>query len=266
LEEPSYPARMIVVVALRPLASLFLSLLAIHCELVVWTAGTQSYDRAVLTALNPSGSLISHSLFRQHYTEDRCHRSEYVRLSPDDWDPWQTHSLRPQYSVDGTGCMRWKNPKGSMPSKQPDRMTVYQRSTRPAGMNQGLIDVKEERGLLRLTEWGKREQNHIHYCQRKSFLVRCLFVVPLTTDNYRQQWIFVLVHCDINWITTGLRNDHRISRNQQEIIAACRIYETTNLLYIGLTVHAVYEWLNWPPASIMHRSVYFFFDQVRVRT
>jgi len=76
LEEPSYPARMIVVegtriwLALRPLAHQFLSLLAVHYELVVWTAGTEPYGRAVVNELDPSGSLISHSLFRQHCTQD----------------------------------------------------------------------------------------------------------------------------------------------------------------------------------------------------
>ena len=80
LEEPSYPARMIVVegtriwLALRPLAHQFLSLLAVHYELVVWTAGTvEPYGRAVVNELDPSGSLISHSLFRQHCTQDECY-------------------------------------------------------------------------------------------------------------------------------------------------------------------------------------------------
>ena len=73
-EEPPHPARMIMVegcpiwLALRPFARQFLSSLSIHYELVVWTAGKEAYGRAVVKELDPTGSLISHSLFRQDCT------------------------------------------------------------------------------------------------------------------------------------------------------------------------------------------------------
>jgi len=79
-EEPPYPAKIIVVegsviwFALRPFARQFLSFLAVHYELVVWTAGTEPYGWAVVKELDPSGSLISHSLFRQHCTVDEDDR------------------------------------------------------------------------------------------------------------------------------------------------------------------------------------------------
>ena len=54
--------------AVRPFAREFLESIAAHYELVVWTAGIESYGRAVVKLLDPAGSLISHSLFRQHCT------------------------------------------------------------------------------------------------------------------------------------------------------------------------------------------------------
>jgi len=71
---PCFPARCVRVgqhemwLALRPQVDLFLSSLAAHYELVVWTAGVEAYGRAVLSELDPTGTLISHSLFRQHCT------------------------------------------------------------------------------------------------------------------------------------------------------------------------------------------------------
>ena len=55
--------------AIRPHVHQFLSSLAAHYELVVWTAGTEPYGRAVVQRLDPSGSFISHSLYRQHCTQ-----------------------------------------------------------------------------------------------------------------------------------------------------------------------------------------------------
>jgi len=54
--------------SIRPHAESFLSSLAVHYELVVWTAGVEAYGKAVVKLLDPSGSLISHSLYRQHCT------------------------------------------------------------------------------------------------------------------------------------------------------------------------------------------------------
>jgi hypothetical protein len=55
--------------AIRPHVHQFLSSLAAHYELVVWTAGTEPYGRAVVQRLDPSGSFISYSLYRQHCTQ-----------------------------------------------------------------------------------------------------------------------------------------------------------------------------------------------------
>jgi Dullard-like phosphatase family protein len=62
--------------AIRPHAREFLSSLAAHYELVVWTAGTEPYGRAVVQMLDPSGSFISHSLYRQHCT---CQESLFIK-------------------------------------------------------------------------------------------------------------------------------------------------------------------------------------------
>ena len=73
---PKFPAKPFKVgeetlwLAFRPFVDEFLSSLAAHYELVVWTAGTEPYGRLVVNELDPSGSLISHSLFRQHCTRE----------------------------------------------------------------------------------------------------------------------------------------------------------------------------------------------------
>ena len=72
--EPCVPAVPLMVngkqlwLSIRPHAESFLSSLAVHYELVVWTAGVEAYGKAVVKLLDPSGSLISHSLYRQHCT------------------------------------------------------------------------------------------------------------------------------------------------------------------------------------------------------
>jgi len=86
-DEPPYPARMIMVegcpiwLALRPFVHQFLSSLAVHYELVVWTAGKEAYGRAVVKELDPTGSLISYSFFRQDCTveEDLDGNKFYIK-------------------------------------------------------------------------------------------------------------------------------------------------------------------------------------------
>jgi Dullard-like phosphatase family protein len=77
--KPMFPAELLKVsqddgdfalwLAIRPHVHQFLSSLAAHYELVVWTAGTEPYGRAVVQRLDPSGSFISYSLYRQHCTQ-----------------------------------------------------------------------------------------------------------------------------------------------------------------------------------------------------
>jgi Dullard-like phosphatase family protein len=77
--KPMFPAELLKVsqdegdfvlwLAIRPHVQEFLSSMAAHYELVVWTAGTEPYGRAVVQRLDPSGSFISHSLYRQHCTQ-----------------------------------------------------------------------------------------------------------------------------------------------------------------------------------------------------
>jgi len=75
----------LLVIALRPYVQQFLSSLAAHYELVVWTAGTEPYGRAIVKVLDPSGSLISHSLYRQHCTcKDNHFIKDLSRLGRDD--------------------------------------------------------------------------------------------------------------------------------------------------------------------------------------
>jgi len=90
-EPPAFPTRSIKVgdlniwLALRPFVHQFLSSLAAHYELVVWTAGTEPYGRAVVKELDPMGLLISHSLFRQHCTlEDNRFIKDLSRLGRDE--------------------------------------------------------------------------------------------------------------------------------------------------------------------------------------
>jgi hypothetical protein len=73
------------VIALRPHVKKFLSSLATHYELVVWTAGIESYGRAVVQMLDPSGSFISHILYMQHCTrKDNHFIKDLNRLGRDD--------------------------------------------------------------------------------------------------------------------------------------------------------------------------------------
>jgi len=71
-EKPEVPAIALELLggflSVRPYANEFLSSLAAYYELVVWTAGEEAYGRAVVSVLDPSGSYISHSLYRQHCT------------------------------------------------------------------------------------------------------------------------------------------------------------------------------------------------------
>jgi len=90
-EPPAFPTRSIKVgdlniwLALRPFVHQFLSSLAAHYELVVWTAGTEPYGRAVVNELDPMGLLISHSLFRQHCTlEDNRFIKDLSHLGRDE--------------------------------------------------------------------------------------------------------------------------------------------------------------------------------------
>jgi TFIIF-interacting CTD phosphatase-like protein len=60
-EEPAFPRRSVKVghidiwLALRPFVHQFLSSLSAHYELVVWTAGTEPYGRAVVNEFYPHG-------------------------------------------------------------------------------------------------------------------------------------------------------------------------------------------------------------------
>ena len=75
----------LMVIALRPYVQQFLSSLAAHYELVVWTAGIESYGRAVVQMLDPSGSFISHILYMQHCTrKDNHFIKDLNRLGRDD--------------------------------------------------------------------------------------------------------------------------------------------------------------------------------------
>jgi Dullard-like phosphatase family protein len=58
-------------VAFRPHARQFLEAAAQSFELVVFTASQKSYADKVINALDPTGTLIEHRLYRQHCTECR---------------------------------------------------------------------------------------------------------------------------------------------------------------------------------------------------
>ncbi|CAJ1365262.1 unnamed protein product [Effrenium voratum] len=53
----------------RPFVQLFLEVISRSFDVVVFTASQQAYADQVINALDPSGSLISHRLYRQHCTE-----------------------------------------------------------------------------------------------------------------------------------------------------------------------------------------------------
>merc|ERR1712113_709433 len=55
----------------RPFVQFFLEVAAKSFELVVFTASQQSYADKVINTLDPTGTLISHRLYRQHCTELR---------------------------------------------------------------------------------------------------------------------------------------------------------------------------------------------------
>merc|ERR1719235_1905616 len=58
-------------VAFRPFVNLFLEAAAKAFEVVVFTASQKSYADKVINALDPTGKLIEHRLYRNHCTELR---------------------------------------------------------------------------------------------------------------------------------------------------------------------------------------------------
>lgn len=58
-------------VSFRPFVKLFLEVAAKAFEITVFTASQQTYADKVINALDPTGSCISHRLYRQHCTELR---------------------------------------------------------------------------------------------------------------------------------------------------------------------------------------------------
>jgi CTD small phosphatase-like protein 2 len=55
----------------RPSARLFLEVVSKSWEVVVFTASQQAYADKVINALDPTGTTVSHRLYRQHCTELR---------------------------------------------------------------------------------------------------------------------------------------------------------------------------------------------------